>query len=84
MTVNLSKAKAHLGKYVTLASTGEVITICERNKPLAELGPARVTFLPRKLKLGTAKGIRVPDDFNSPIPEFERAFYGQNANSKAK
>ena len=79
MTVNLSEAKAHLGQYVAKASAGEVITICERNKPLAELHPARLSLKPRKLKLGALKGkFKVPDDFNAPLPEFESAFYDRS------
>ena len=79
MTVNLSEAKAHLGQYVAKASAGEVITICQRNKPLAELHPARLSLKPRKLKLGALKGkLKVPDDFNAPLPEFESAFYDRS------
>lgn len=77
MTVNLSEAKAHLGRYVAKASVGEVITICERNRPMAELRPVRLSMAPRKVKLGALKGkFGVPEDFNAALPEFEAAFYG--------
>ena len=78
MTINLSEAKAHLGRYVAKASAGEVITICARNKPVAELHPPRLVLKPRKLQIGVLKGaFKVPDDFNDPLPEFEAAFYGE-------
>jgi prevent-host-death family protein len=35
--INLSEAKAHLGKYVKQAKKGKVFVICERNEPAAEL-----------------------------------------------
>ena len=78
MTINLSEAKAHLGQYVAKASAGEVITICQRNKPLAELRPVEAHLRPRKVKAGVLKGkVTVPDDFNAPLPDFEAAFYGR-------
>lgn len=83
MTVNLSEAKAHLGRYVAKASAGEVITICERNKPLAELHPPRLALKPQKLKIGVLKGaFEVPDDFNAPLPGFEADFYGKPARKR--
>jgi antitoxin (DNA-binding transcriptional repressor) of toxin-antitoxin stability system len=76
VTINLSEAKAHLGKYVAKASGGEVIIICQRNKPLAELRATAASFQARKLKIGGLKGkFKVPDDFNAPLPQFEAAFY---------
>ncbi len=85
MTVNLSEAKAHLGRYVAQAATGEIITICERNRPIAELHPARISPQPRKLKIGKLKGqFEVPDDFNEPLPEFEARLYGTAQNKARK
>ncbi len=76
MTVNLSEAKAHLGRYLARAGAGEIITICQRNKPIAELHPARASYRPGRLKLGVLKGqFEVPDDFNAPLRDFEAAFY---------
>lgn len=76
-TINLSEAKAHLGWYVARAAAGEVITICNRNKAMAELHPARTTQQARRLKIGVLKGqFETPEDFNDPLPEFEAAYYG--------
>jgi prevent-host-death family protein len=76
VTINLSEAKAHLGQYVAKAGAGEVITICERNRPVAELRPAGTSRSPRKLKVGLLKGqFNVPEDFDAPLPDFEGAFY---------
>jgi prevent-host-death family protein len=80
MTIHLSEAKAHLGQYVARANAGETITICEGNKPLAELGPTRLSLHPRIIKIGILNAkfakVELPDDFNAPFPEFEAAFYG--------
>ena len=78
MTINLSEAKAHLGRYVARGSEGEVITICERNKPVAELRAAEEGRRAARLRLGGLKGqFEVPSDFDAPLPEFEAAFYEQ-------
>ncbi|TGL57585.1 type II toxin-antitoxin system Phd/YefM family antitoxin [Leptospira sarikeiensis] len=75
--VNLSKAKAHLGKYLKAASAGEQIVILERNRPVAELKPIFETIRIRRLKPGILTGkFSVPDDFNSPLSEFESDYYG--------
>jgi prevent-host-death family protein len=85
MTVNLSEAKAHLGRYVAKARAGEIITICDRNKPVAELHPPRLPLKPQKIKIGVLKGaFEVPDDFNDPLPDFEVAFYGKPRKSRGK
>jgi prevent-host-death family protein len=77
MTVNLSEAKAHLGQYVWKAAGGEIVTICERNTPVAELHPVKTERKPRKLTIGILKGeFQVPDDFNEPLTDFDAAFYG--------
>lgn len=48
-TITVSELKAHLSKYLRLASKGERIVVQDRKDPLAELGPT------------TAKGVSVWD-----------------------
>lgn len=75
--INLSEAKAHLGRYLKAASSGERIVIAERNRPIVEL-VAIHTSKTKKLKPGLLAGkFTVPDDFNSPLVEFESDFYGE-------
>lgn len=77
--INLGEAKAHLGKYLKAASAGERIILAERNRPIAEL-----KILPeasrrqKKAKPGILRNLFVvPEDFNSPVTEFEADYYGE-------
>ena len=40
-TINVTELKAHLSKYLRLASRGSRIIVKDRNEPIAELGPPR-------------------------------------------
>lgn len=59
--INVSELKAHLSKYLRLASRGERIVVKDRNEPVAQLGPLSgedVTWRDRlsregRLRLGT-------------------------------
>ena len=76
--VNIHEAKTHLSHYVEKAMEGEVIVLCKRNEPVAEL---RALPKPRteKRPIGLGKGlISIPDDFFDPLPEdVLRAFEGE-------
>lgn len=76
LKVNLYEAKAKLGRYVKRAQRGEVIIICERNQPVAELRRLSEPTEAKRLRLGVLVGLEVPDDFDAPLPDFERDFYG--------
>jgi prevent-host-death family protein len=79
MNVNVSEAKAHLGRYVSQAAKGKRFVICDRNRPVAELrGLSDNTPSAKPLKLGLLKGqFNVPVTFNDPLDDFEQAFYGE-------
>jgi antitoxin (DNA-binding transcriptional repressor) of toxin-antitoxin stability system len=55
--VNLHEAKARLSKYARLVKAGKTVTLCERNKPFAEIRPLPGAAKPRKRKLGLMKGL---------------------------
>ena len=56
LRINLSEAKAHLGKYAKQAREGKHFLICERNEPIAELKGVQGLEKPKKtIKLGLAK-----------------------------
>jgi prevent-host-death family protein len=77
LKVNLHEAKARLGHYVELAQAGEIVTVCDRNRPVAELRPLSTPPEPTPLRLGAlAAQFEVPDDFDAPCPELEADFYG--------
>jgi prevent-host-death family protein len=74
--INLNEAKAHLGKYVAKAAKGEVIVLCERNRPVAELRAISGREEGRPVKLGVLKGaFKVPENFDAPLESFEKEFY---------
>lgn len=75
--VNIHEAKAHLSEYLERIQEGEVLVICKRNVPIAE-----VRAVPRQpdepRPVGLARGaFKVPDSFFEPLPEaLEEAFNG--------
>ena len=66
-SVNIHEAKTQLSKLVERAAAGNEIVIARAGKPVAKLVPLVATK--RLRKLGLLKGkIRVPDDFDAPLP----------------
>lgn len=78
-TLKLSEAKAHLGRYARQASKGDVFIIADRNRPVAQLGPANdSTHLGVCPKIGLLKNqCSIAEDFDAPLPEFEQDYYGE-------
>ncbi len=75
--INLSEAKAHLGRYIQRVRKGHRVVIAERNTPVAELRSLRGLGPARKVRLGVVpEWPELPDDFNAPLDEFEEDFYG--------
>lgn len=76
--LNIHQAKTHLSRYLARLEEEEVIILCKRNVPIAEIRP-----LPKppakKRKIGFMKGqFSVPRSFFEPLPDeilsaFERA-----------
>jgi antitoxin (DNA-binding transcriptional repressor) of toxin-antitoxin stability system len=66
--VNIHDAKTHLSRYLARAAAGEVIVICRRNVPIAE-----IRALPQRpaeqRPIGLVEGYSVPDSFFDPLPE---------------
>jgi prevent-host-death family protein len=76
-TIPLSTAKAHLGRYLRRAARGETFVLADRNRKLARLVPHEEPPTGIRPRLGILEGKgTVPDDFDAPLPEFERDFYG--------
>jgi len=67
--INIHEAKTHLSRYLELLRRGEILIICKRNVPVAEvrrIPPART----RKRPVGLASGeLCVPASFFEPLPE---------------
>lgn len=78
--VNVHEAKTHLSRYLERVAAGEVVVLCKRNVPVAELRRTpELRTEPRPV--GLAKGrFTVPDEFFEPLPEeLVAAFEGRGA-----
>lgn len=74
--VQLSEAKARLGRLVEEAAAGESFILSTHNKPRARLIGLEPDHLGVCPKVGIAAGtVRIPDDFNDPLPDFEESYY---------
>ena len=62
--LNLYEVKAQLSKYIEIVEAGEVVVVCKRNVPVAEIRP--IAKKKKKVpQLGWAEGAyEVPADFN--------------------
>ena len=75
--VNINEVKKHLSEYLKRVQDGEVVVVCKRNRPIAEIrGFATKDTRPRPI--GLAKGeFVVPPEFFDPLPdEIQDSFYG--------
>ncbi|HEY3119081.1 MAG TPA: type II toxin-antitoxin system Phd/YefM family antitoxin [Vicinamibacteria bacterium] len=76
-TVNVHEAKTHLSRLLARVARGEEIVIAKAGKPVARLLP--FVERPKERVLGFDRGkIWIADDFDAPMPEFERLFYGED------
>jgi prevent-host-death family protein len=65
-SVGVHEAKTHLSRLLERVSAGEEIAITRRGEEVARLVPAVQT----NRRFGTDEGsFRVPDDFDSPLPD---------------
>jgi antitoxin (DNA-binding transcriptional repressor) of toxin-antitoxin stability system len=76
--VNMHDAKTNLSRYVKELQPGEVLLLCNRNQPVAELRLVRKKATGKR-RIGLAKGqFTVPDSFFEPLPEeILKAFRGE-------
>ena len=74
--LNIHEAKTHLSRHLARLEEGEVIVLCRRNVPIAEIRGIGKRWTERPV--GLAKGeFVVPADFNEPLPdEVIRSFAG--------
>lgn len=65
--INIHEAKTHLSRIIEQVAAGSEVVIAKAGKPMARLVPLAPHAPPKKF--GLLKGrIRVPDDFNQPLP----------------
>jgi antitoxin (DNA-binding transcriptional repressor) of toxin-antitoxin stability system len=67
--VNIHQAKTHLSKYLAKLKKGEVIVICNRNVPVAEIHAiSQPLTKPRPIGLAKNK-FDIPENFFEPLPD---------------
>lgn len=71
-------AKTNLSRYVEELQPGEILLLCNRNQPVAELQLVRKKVAGKR-RIGVAQGqFTVPDSFFEPLPdEILKAFNGE-------
>lgn len=67
--LNVHEAKTHLSKYLDRLEQGEVIILCRRNQPIAE-----IRGLPKERQQPRPVGkyrevLEIPDSFFDPLPD---------------
>jgi len=66
--LNVHEAKTHLSRYLAMVEQGEVIVLCRRNVPIAEI--RRVAPPHGERPIGLAEGqFVVTDEFFEPLPD---------------
>jgi antitoxin (DNA-binding transcriptional repressor) of toxin-antitoxin stability system len=67
--LNIHEAKTHLSSYLDQLAKGEVILLCKRNVPIAEIrGLQKERRDPRPIGLAVGR-VTVGSAFNDPLPE---------------
>lgn len=67
-TINIHEAKTHLSRIVEDVAAGAEVIIAKAGKPMARLVP--ISAPASRKVLGLLEGqIRVPDDFDAPLPD---------------
>ena len=57
--INVSELKAHLSKYLRMASRGSRIVVKDRDEPIAQLGPPQAEAMPWRERLAQEGRLRV-------------------------
>lgn len=71
--VNIHDAKTHLSRLIERVEAGEEITLARAGRPVAKLVPYARRLQPREPGLWSGR-VRIADDFDAPLPEFDEAF----------
>ena len=67
MRVNIADAKTHLSRYLRRVKQGEVVVLCRRNVPVAEIRPPPKP-LGQPRPAGIDRGMTIPPSFFEPLP----------------
>lgn len=75
--LNIYEIKAKFSYYAKQVLKGQSFIIAYRNKPFAKFVPIPSEAVQSKIKFGLIKKkFKIPEDFNSPLLDFEKDYYG--------
>ena len=57
--INVSELKAHLSKYLRMASRGTAIVVRDRNEPIAQIGPPQVVVASWRERMASQGRLRL-------------------------
>jgi prevent-host-death family protein len=79
ISINTHEVKAKLSEYLAAVEAGEVVQICRRNVPIAQLVPLpKPSKEPRPVGLACDPEYEIPAVFFEPLPdELLKAFNGE-------
>jgi prevent-host-death family protein len=79
IVINTHEAKAKLSEYLAAVEAGEVVQICRRNVPVAQIVPLpKPRSEPRPTGLACDAEYEIPDSFFEPLPDaLLKAFNGE-------
>ena len=82
--INVHDAKTHLSRYLARVKRGEVVIICNRNVPVAELRAIATSSTDVRPLGCAAVGVVINPAFFDPLPEeLLRAFEGRTADTRS-
>lgn len=74
-TINIHEAKTHLSRIVEQVAAGNDVLIAKAGKPMVKM--VSIKTAKTAIRFGVLKGtIRVPEDFDEPLPESVLAHFG--------
>ncbi|MCI5121479.1 MAG: type II toxin-antitoxin system Phd/YefM family antitoxin [Candidatus Electrothrix sp. AUS4] len=77
--LNISEVKKHFSSTIARVTAGEIVTVCNRNKPVAKIIPVQQQENLKKRPIGLA-GKEFPDweigdEFFEPLPDDIMAYF---------
>lgn len=76
LKVNIHDAKTNFSKYLRKVARGQIVVVCKRNVPVAEIRPIPVEKATPARLIGQYKGkIHIPDSFFDPLRPEELDYF---------
>jgi prevent-host-death family protein len=76
-TVSVEEAAANFAELLSRVTAGEEVVIAREGRPVARLAPVENGPSRRRIPDLDKGKIWMAPDFDEPLPEFEKEFYGE-------